>query len=325
MNNNTAEKNLLSDYQTKIETEIALKTFEASKSLADEIKIRTILDQEGLNFECRKGWLKMRVINDKEFSIYKNPNPAGNPLCISGLNKQGSETIYSNSDNARYTSRNRVINLIKANPQFKYFFTGTFAPKKWNRRNFKTLHSSLTHWCRRRKIKYILIPEPHEDGCIHFHGFFDSAIESYLAEFDLTKKLPKKITDAIKEGREIYNCPSYANMFGWVSVERVRTLEAAAVYCSKYIAKSFDNENARFSYHRYFCSTGLNRPYEDIPTELNTNGFVPFRYSQKIIKVSYIRIDQEPLGVRQEPEGVAEPLSGVPKSSILPAAREART
>lgn len=325
MNNNTAENNTLFDYLTKIETENALKTFEASKSLADEINVRTILDQDGLNFECRKGWLKMRVINDNEFCIFKNPNPRGNPLCACGLNKNGSETIISNSENARFQARNRLIEIIKANPDFNYFFTGTFDPRKWNRKNFRELLKSLTRWLRRRKIKYILIPEPHKDGSIHFHGFFNASIEPFLEKFDLKQKLPKRITDGIKDGREIYNCPAYADMFGWVSIEKVRNLEASAVYVSKYVSKSFDNDEARFSYHRYFCSIGLKRPYDDIPTEKKINGFIPVRYSSKIVKVTYKNFDQEPLGVRQEPEGGAEPLSGVPKSLILPAAREART
>lgn len=325
MNNNTAQKNTLFDYLTKIETENALKTFEASKSLADEIKVRTILDQEGLDFECRKGWLKMRVINGSEFCIFKNPNPRGNPLCACGLNKNGAEIIVSNSENARFQARNRLIEIIKANPDFNYFFTGTFDPRKWNRKNFRELLKSLTRWLRRRKIKYILIPEPHKDGSIHFHGFFNASIEPFLEKFDLKQKLPKRITDGIKDGREIYNCPAYADMFGWVSIEKVRNLEASAVYVSKYVSKSFDNDEARFSYHRYFCSIGLKRPYDDIPTEKKIDGFIPVRYSSKIVKVTYKNFDKEPLGVRQEPEGGAEPLSGVPKSTILPAVREAHT
>ena len=325
MNNNTAEKNTLFDYLTKIETENALKTFEASKTLADEIKVRTILDQEGLNFECRKGWLKMRVINDNEFCIFKNPNPRGNPLCACGLNKNGAETIVSNSENARFQARNRLIEIIKANSDFNYFFTGTFDPRKWNRKNFRELLKSLTRWLRRRKIKYILIPEPHKDGSIHFHGFFNASIEPFLEKFDLKQKLPKRITDGIKDGREIYNCPAYADMFGWVSIEKVRNLEASAVYVSKYVSKSFDNDEARFSYHRYFCSIGLKRPYDDIPTEKKIDGFIPVRYSSKIVKVTYKNFDQEPLGVRQEPEGGAKTLSVCQKSPFLGAVREAHT
>ena len=50
-------------YFIDLESQISSKTFEASKQLADEIIVRTILDPEGLRFDCRKGWLKMRVVN----------------------------------------------------------------------------------------------------------------------------------------------------------------------------------------------------------------------------------------------------------------------
>lgn len=324
MNNPSAEKNSLFDYQTKLQTEDEIRIYQASKTLTDEIKVRTILDPEGLRFDCRKGWLKMRVINEDEFCIFENPNPKGNPLCSVGLNKKNGDVLVSNSENARFQARNRLIEIIKANTDFNYFFTGTFNPKKWNRKNFTVLQSSLTRWLRRRGIKYILIPEPHKDGNIHFHGFFNASIEPYLSEFDLSQKLPARITDGIKDGRKIYNCPDYAKMFGWVSIEKIRSLEACAVYVSKYVSKSFDNDEARFSYHRYFCSTGLKRPYNDIPTEKNTDGFIPVRFSSKIVKATYkrqnptVRYSLEPLGGPFEPSGLQH-ASGVLKTSFLPA------
>lgn len=287
MNSQNTENLSTFDYYKKIISDDEKRILEASKTLTDEIKVRTILDPDGLAFDCKKGFLKMKVINDYEFSIFENPNPRGNPLCRLGLNKQNGETLISNSDNARFTARNRLIEIIKANTDFNYFFTGTFNPKKWNRKNFAELKSSLTRWLRRRGIKYILIPEPHKDGSIHFHGFFNSTVEPFLADFDLSQKLPKRITDGIKDGREIYNCPGYAKMFGWVSLEKIRNLEACAVYVSKYVSKSFENDEARFSYHRYFCSTGLNRPFNDIPSSENTDGFEPVRFSSKIVKATY--------------------------------------
>lgn len=287
MNSQNSKNSDRFEYLTKIISDDEARIFQASKTLTDEIKVRTILDPEGLHEECRRGFLKMKIINDYEFSIFENPNPRGNPLCRLGLNKHNGEVLISNSENARFAARNRLIEIIKANTDFDYFFTGTFNPKKWNRKNFSELKGSFTRWLRRRGIKYILIPEPHKDGSIHFHGFFNKTIEPYLAEFDLSQKLPKRITDGIKDGRKIYNCPDYAKMFGWVSIEKIRSLEACAVYVSKYVSKSFDNDEARFSYHRYFCSIGLKRPFNDVPTLENTEGFEPVRFSSKIVKATY--------------------------------------
>ena len=226
---------------------------ELSKALAFDFKYNTTAE---FNEKVRRGWVKIKRINENEVAVYRVPNSKG----FSGRPTASNEGIASNSTKSRFTARNRLVETIKANTDFCYFFTGTFDPKRWDRTNFRELHSSLTRWLRRRGIKYILIPEPHKDGSIHFHGFFNETIESYLAQFDLKQRLPKRITDGIKEDREIMNCPDYAKMFGWVSIERIRNLEACAVYVSKYVSKSFDNENSRFSYHRYFCSKGLKHP-----------------------------------------------------------------
>lgn len=312
-----SENDAVFEYFQKLKLDDEYQTYARSVSLPDEINVLTILDPEQMRLMCKKKLYRMRVVNEKEFSIYENPNPKGNPLCASGLNKQNGDVIVSNSENARFSARNRLIEIIKANTDFDYFFTGTFNPKKWNRKNFTDLHKSLTRWLRRRGIKYILIPEPHKDGSIHFHGFFNATIEPFLSEFDTSKKLPSRITQGLKEGRKIFNCPDYASMFGWVSIEKIRSLEACAVYVSKYVSKSFDNDDARFSYHRYFCSLGLKRPYHDIPTQDNIKDFEPVRFSSKIVKATYAKINgsplTEPLGVRQEPSRVLHDFGGAKK------------
>lgn len=208
------------------------------------------------NERIRRGWVKIKRINDNELAVYRVPNSHG----FSGRPTASNEGIASNSTKSRFTARNRLVEIIKANTDFCFFFTGTFDPKRWDRTNFRELHNSLTRWLRRRGIKYILIPEPHKDGSIHFHGLFNETIVPFLTEFNLKQKLPKKITDRIKDGHLVFDCPDYAKMFGWVSIERIRSFEATANYVSKYVSKSFDNQNARFSYHRYFCSKGLKRP-----------------------------------------------------------------
>lgn len=251
---------------------------EESQKLALDFDFSTA---ESFNNAIKSGSVRMKKINDSEFHIYKVPNRSGK----SGLHNSSAPSF---STNARFTARNRLIETIKANTDFCYFFTGTFDPKKWDRTNFAKLHSSLTHWLRRRGIKYILVPEPHKDGSIHFHGLFNSTIEPYLAEFDFTKRLPKKITDGIKQDREIMNCPDYAKMFGWVSIEKVRNLEACAVYVAKYVSKTFDDSQKRFSYRRYFCSTNLKRPEFVLKSEKSYSGFTK-RFSSIIPKVVYRR------------------------------------
>lgn len=236
-----------------------------------------------------------RVISENEFKVYENPNPKGNRLCYFGLNKLQGFQNFSNSENARFSSRNRLIELIKANPDFCYFFTGTFDPKKWNSKNFQEIYKPLRRFLQNKGIKYILVAELHQSGAIHFHGVFNETVEPYLENFDLSKKLPKRIRDGIlKEDRKLFNFPSYAKRFGWVSIEKIRNLDAVAYYVSKYITKSFEDEKNRISYRRFFASKNLSRPFNDIPKEKDVLDFEPIRLSKKIPMVTFKRVVPTP-------------------------------
>lgn len=312
-------------YLFRIEKENARNTLRKSLSFHDELQVLAVLDPVSLANQCKKGFIKKQVINSDDFRCYVNPNPRGNSLCSLGLNKSDGELIYSNSENARFTSKNRLTNLILANSDFRYFFTGTLDPKKWNRSDFPTFYKSFKRFLHHKKIKYILVPEYHKDGkSIHLHGVFNESIEPYLAEFNLKNKLPKYITDGIKQGRQIKNFPDYQKRFGYVSIEKIKNLEAVAHYITKYVSKSFDDPESRVSYNRYFCSLGLNRPFFDIPTESDFSNFEPVYFSDKLTKVYYRRKNTEcglkdgasvaspsnsvkPHGVRQEPAGGARP------------------
>ena len=236
-----------------------------------------------------------RVISENEFKVYENPNPRGNRLCSFGLNKLQGFQNFSNSENARFSSRNRLVELIKANSDFCYFFTGTFDPKKWNSKNFQEIYKPLRRFLQNKGIKYILVAELHQSGAIHFHGVFNETVEPYLENFDLTKKLPKRIRDGIlKEDRKLFNFPSYAKRFGWVSIEKIRNLDAVACYVSKYITKSFEDEKNRISYRRFFASKDLSRPLNDIPKEKDVLDLEPIRLSKKIPMVTFKRVVPTP-------------------------------
>ena len=258
--------------------------FDAIFSNADDVK---------LNY--RNKFRIKRVISENEFKVYENPNPRGNRLCSFGLNKLQGFQNFSNSENARFSSRNRLVELIKANPDFCYFFTGTFDPKKWNSKNFQEIYKPLRRFLQNKGIKYILVAELHQSGAIHFHGVFNETVEPYLENFDLSKKLPKRIRDGIlKEDRKLFNFPSYAKRFGWVSIEKIRNLDAVACYVSKYITKSFEDEKNRISYRRFFASKNLSRPFNDIPKEKDVLDFEPIRLSKKIPMVTFKRVVPTP-------------------------------
>ena len=77
-------------------------------------------------------------------------------------------------------ARAKLRRLALAN-DFKWFVTLTLDPAKIDREDGKAVAKALSTWAdnmvRRKGLKYVLVPELHKKGGIHFHGFFNDAVE----------------------------------------------------------------------------------------------------------------------------------------------------
>lgn len=256
-----------------------------SESLIDSLKCESITNPDSYRKTFLRGLVRCR--RSGEFvELYENPNPLGNSLCSTGLNKLNDTLLESNSENARFSSFNRLVRIIQANPQMCWFFTGTLAPEKWVRDDFSGFYKPFSRFLHHKGIKYILVPEFHADGQnIHIHGLFDSTIEPYLSMFDTSAPLPTYILDALEAGEDVRNFPDYQKRFGYVSVSRVKNHEACARYVSKYMLKSVKDSECRVAHRRFYVSRGLNRPVFDVPSTEDLVFLEPSYYSAKIVKV----------------------------------------
>lgn len=99
-------------------------------------------------------------------------------------------------------------------------------------------------------MKYILVPELHKDGAVHFHGFINDAlpvVDSGTLSHGGKPKKPR--TKAERERllalgwRVVYNLPDWAFGFS-TAVELYGEYEAAVAYCCKYIGKDMGAEAA---------------------------------------------------------------------------------
>ena len=74
-------------------------------------------------------------------------------------------------------ARANLRRLALAN-DFDYFVTLTLDPDRVDRYDpasiMKTMNRWLDNMVRRHGLRYILVPERHQDGAYHFHGFFFS-------------------------------------------------------------------------------------------------------------------------------------------------------
>lgn len=135
-------------------------------------------------------------------------------------------------------AKSRVRRLALAN-DFRWFVTLTLSPDKVDRYNDDQVLRKLSTWAhnqvRRRGLKYILVPERHQDGAIHFHGFFNDALEA-VASGHLDK-----------QGHMIYNLPGWSLGFT-AAIEVYGDYAGAVAYVCKYIGKQGDKPAGRWYY-----------------------------------------------------------------------------
>ena len=267
----------------KINTELQEQILNDSKNLYVDFQINSIMNPDSLSQRFNDGSLKCKYVNECTFSVYKPANLSGNDMTLQGLN----DGHMSNSMNAAFQSANRLRDIIQANPDFKYFSTLTFDKQKVaSRSDAVELKRAISRFFQRLNIRYVLVPELHKDGSVHFHGVFDSAIEPYIKPFVLNKdKMSRAMAQMIRDGRELYDFSKYHKRFGFCSFELIHNKQAVANYVSKYIVKGFlDPKNRLFS-HRFFASKGLNRPSFVDGSSLSADGLEPV-FSRKIAKFS---------------------------------------
>lgn len=124
-------------------------------------------------------------------------------------------------------ARAKLRRLALAN-DFEYFVTLTLDPARIDRHDGAAVVKTLGRWCdnmvRRHGLRYILVPELHKDGAIHFHGFMAGS------------GLIAKDSGVEWDGRPVYNLPQWK--LGFSTAQRLYgDYHAAVGYCCKYIGK----------------------------------------------------------------------------------------
>lgn len=141
--------------------------------------------------------------------------------------EKGKKSEGADMERSMRRARAKLRRLALAN-DFEYFVTLTLDPKMIDRYDGAAITKALGRWCdnmvRRHGLRYVLVPEQHQDGAFHFHGFF--------AGPGL-----KAVDSGIRwEGREVYNLPQWT--LGYTTAQRIYgDYHAAVGYCCKYIGK----------------------------------------------------------------------------------------
>lgn len=172
------------------------------------------------------------------------------------------------SDSSVQRTKSLISDIVLAN-DFDLFCTFTLSTKKIDRYNINLAKQKIRKWLNHcndstrtnysPNLKYLVIPELHHDGAIHFHVL----LKNYLGQLKQTDK-------KTSYGSDIYNISNWR--YGWSTCSKINSQNKQNIlkvssYIKKYITKDMillGNKN------RYFCSQNLNRPIKNYNVDLTT-------------------------------------------------------
>lgn len=203
--------------------------------------------------------VKIYPDGSKQLTVYKEPylrttGGSGNP----GVEKTGSNSeMLSDAEKEVLREQERLKKVWSVKTKIKdyclsndfdYFWTMTFESE---RDNDDLAFEKLSKWLakmRRKygKFNYIIIPERHSTGEIHFHG--------------VTGGFGGKVVDSgvRHDGHRVYNCPDWE--YGFTTLSRIRDKQKCASYITKYVTKNIDTTVVEKGKKKYWSSHGLKEP-----------------------------------------------------------------
>lgn len=153
-----------------------------------------------------------------------------------------------NQERSLRRTQAEIADLIECN-DFQWFGTLTLDPKKLDRYDSEKVKLKVKNFLDNLRrispeVKYLLVPERHKDGALHFHALF--------------AHLNAQMSDSGRKyrGQPIYNLKAYR--LGFSNFTEIRDLQKTANYCRKYITKELIAENKHSK--RYWASKNLARP-----------------------------------------------------------------
>lgn len=171
-------------------------------------------------------------------------------------------------------ARSAVADYVLAEYDFTHFVTLTLDPAKMDRFDAAAAIKRLTVWLnnrvQRNGLKYLVVPEHHKDGAIHFHGLFNDALQMVDSGTVIRPEggKPVKRATALRSGADLTACKVVYNLPAWdygytTAIELTGDRAAVAGYVCKYIVKELDyadGDRDKIGGRYYYHSTNLRKP-----------------------------------------------------------------
>lgn len=161
--------------------------------------------------------------------------------------------------NQVFAIRRKIKGYAFANMEsFKWFVTFTLDPKKTDRMDYEDSKSKLLKWCRLMrdrygKFDYIIVPELHKSGAVHFHALLGDIPAQFIKAVHPSSNLP-----LLRNDRQIYNLQDWE--YGFSDCELISEPLKVSSYITKYVTKSLINDKTMYQKKRYFVNKGLAKP-----------------------------------------------------------------
>lgn len=128
---------------------------------------------------------------------------------------------------------------IALSNRFRWFVTLTLDQTMVDRYDMEAIMKRANVWLdnavRRKGLAYVLVPERHKDGAVHFHGFFNDALRA------------SESGHRDSAGHMIFNLPEWK--FGFTAaIELYGSYESAVGYVCKYVRKQAEKIGGRWYY-----------------------------------------------------------------------------
>lgn len=216
---------------------------------------------------------------------------------------------------AQRRARTEVRDLALCNP-FTHFVTLTLDAAKVDRYDMSAITRKLNAWLsnqvQRRGLKYIIVPERHKDGAVHFHGFFNDVLERIDSGTMVPpgggkpRKPRSKAQRAewlAQGGRVVWNLPGWSLGFT-TALELVGEYPRAVSYICKYIGKQQGGEPGEKVGGRWYYSGGdLARPDVELADlDWRVAAELPGAYSFQVPEAGalFVIVREGPRGQRTE-------------------------
>ena len=153
-------------------------------------------------------------------------------------------------------ARARVLDIARANVDLEYFVTLTLDERKIDRydinEQMRRMRGWLSNRVQRDGLKYVLVPELHKDGAVHYHGLINDVLQredSGTMSFGGGKPFRVKRRDRSKMleagARVVYNLPEWDYGFT-TAIELYGERSKAINYVCKYIGKGGGKIGGRY-------------------------------------------------------------------------------